>query len=141
MKNFTSYVEYLAFKLKEFGSSGDEFYRMLNECAEKIGFTVEEAIVKEHMEITKTTDFMSRAITGLKHLAEDTNLSAEAREKFVRGVRRYVDAKHPMGVIVYGKLTPEIQTILGREDIPYICFRHGQSIRQERWINGKRRAE
>ncbi|MBR1883661.1 MAG: hypothetical protein IJ809_01745 [Clostridia bacterium] len=65
----TAYVEYLAFKLKEFGSSGDEFYRILNDCAEKIGFTVEEAIVKEHMEITKTTDFMSRAITGLKHLS------------------------------------------------------------------------
>ena len=65
----TSYVEYLAFKLKEFGSSGDEFYRILNDCAEKLGFTVEEAIVKEHMEITKTTDFIARSITALKHLA------------------------------------------------------------------------
>lgn len=65
----TAYVEYLAFKLKEFGSSGDEFYKILNDCAERIGFTVEEAIVKEHMEITKTTDYMSRAITGLKHMS------------------------------------------------------------------------
>lgn len=65
----TAYVEYLAFKLKELGSSGDEFYKILNDCAKKIGFTVEEAIVKEHMEITKTTDYMSRAITGLKHMS------------------------------------------------------------------------
>ena len=58
---------------------------------------------------------------------------AEAKVNFIRGVRRYVDEKHPRGVVVYGKLTTEFKTILEREEIPYICFRHGQSIRAERY--------
>ncbi|MEG1989839.1 MAG: glucoamylase family protein [Clostridia bacterium] len=64
----TSFVEYLASKLKSYGEGGDKYYKILNEEAEKIGFTVEEAIVKEHLEIAKTTDYMSKAILGLKQL-------------------------------------------------------------------------
>lgn len=64
----TSFVEYMASKLKGFGEGGEKFYKILNEEAEKIGFTVEEAIVKEHMEIAKTTDYIGKAILGLKQL-------------------------------------------------------------------------
>ena len=64
----TSFVEYLASKLKGFGEGGEKFYKILNDEAEKIGFTVEEAIVKEHMEMAKTTDYIGKAIHGLKQL-------------------------------------------------------------------------
>ncbi len=64
----TSFVEYLASKLKGFGEGGEKYYKILNDEAEKIGFTVEEAIVKEHMEMAKTTDYMGKAILGLKQL-------------------------------------------------------------------------
>ncbi|MDF2866460.1 MAG: glycosyl transferase family 36 [Clostridia bacterium] len=64
----TSFVEYLASRLKGYGEGGEKFFKILNDEAEKIGFTVEEAIVKEHMEMAKTTDFMGKAILGLKQL-------------------------------------------------------------------------
>lgn len=64
----TSFVEYMASKLKSYGEGGDKYYKILNDEAEKIGFTVEEAIVKEHMEMAKTTDYIGKAILGLKQL-------------------------------------------------------------------------
>lgn len=64
----TSFVEYMASKLKGYGLGGEEYYKILNDEAEKIGFTVEEAIVKEHMEMAKTTDYIGKAILGLKQL-------------------------------------------------------------------------
>ncbi len=64
----TAFVEYLASLLKQNGSEYDYVYDILNEEAEKVGFTVEEAIVREHMEIAKTTDYIGRAINSLKQV-------------------------------------------------------------------------
>ena len=64
----TAFVEYMAYRVKELGSKGEKYYNLLNEEAEKIGFTVEEAIIKEHMEISKTTDYIGRAILAYKQL-------------------------------------------------------------------------
>ena len=64
----TAFVEYMAFRLKELGSKGEKYFDILNEEAEKIGFTVDEAIIKEHMEIAKTTDYIGRAILAYKQL-------------------------------------------------------------------------
>lgn len=64
----TAFVEYMAYRVKELGSKGEKYYSLLNDEAEKIGFTVEEAIVKEHMEISKTTDYIGRAILAYKQL-------------------------------------------------------------------------
>ncbi len=64
----TAFVEYMAYRVKELGSKGDKYYNFLQEEAEKIGFTVEEAIIKEHMEISKTTDYIGRAILTYKRL-------------------------------------------------------------------------
>lgn len=64
----TALVEYLAYRLKELGPKGEPFFNILAEEADKIGFTVEEAIVKEHMEIAKTTDYVGRAILAYKQL-------------------------------------------------------------------------
>ena len=64
----TAFVEYMAYRVKELGSKGEKYYNLLNDEAEKIGFTVEEAIVKEHMEISKTTDYIGRAILAYKQL-------------------------------------------------------------------------
>ncbi|MDO4282815.1 MAG: glucoamylase family protein [Clostridia bacterium] len=64
----TALVEYMAYRLKELGPKGESFFNILTEEADKIGFTVEEAIVKEHMEIAKTTDYIGRAILAYKQL-------------------------------------------------------------------------
>lgn len=64
----TALVEYLAYRLKELGAKGQTYFNILTEEADKIGFTVEEAIVKEHMEIAKTTDYIGRAILAYKQL-------------------------------------------------------------------------
>ncbi len=64
----TAFVEYMAYRLKEMGQKGEKYYKVLNEEAEKIGFTIEEAIIKEHMEIAKTTDYIGRAILSYKKL-------------------------------------------------------------------------
>ena len=58
----------MAFRLKGFGEGGDNFFNILNEQAQKSGFTVEEAIVKEHMEMAKTSDYIGKAILSLKQL-------------------------------------------------------------------------
>ncbi len=64
----TAFVEYMAYRVKELGVKGEKYYNLLKEEAEKIGFTVEEAIIKEHMEISKTTNYMGRAILSYKQL-------------------------------------------------------------------------
>ncbi len=64
----TAFVEYMAYRLKELGTRGEKYFKILNREAEKIGFTIDEAIVKEHMEIAKTTDYMGRAILAYKQL-------------------------------------------------------------------------
>lgn len=58
---------------------------------------------------------------------------ADARLNFIRGLRRYIDAFHPKGIIAYGKLTLEFQTILEKNDIPYVNFRSNQTLRIERY--------
>lgn len=64
----TAFVEYMAYRLKELGRKGDKYYDMLKTESEKIGFTIDEAIIKEHMEVAKTTDYMSRAILSYKQI-------------------------------------------------------------------------
>ena len=58
----------MAYRLKEMGVKGEKYYKLLSDEAEKIGFTIEEAIIKEHMEIAKTTDYIGRAILSYKRL-------------------------------------------------------------------------
>ena len=65
----TAFVEYMAYRLKELGTGGDKFYKILTNEADKIGFTIEEAIIKEHNEMAKTTDYIGRAILAYKQIA------------------------------------------------------------------------
>lgn len=62
----TAYIEYLAFRLKDLGKVGDEYLAELKDETNKVGFTVDEAIEKEHSEIAKVTSLMANAITSLK---------------------------------------------------------------------------
>lgn len=64
----TAFIEYMSYRLKEIGQKGEKYFEKLNDEAEKIGFTVEEAIIKEHMEIAKTTDYIGRAILAYKQI-------------------------------------------------------------------------
>lgn len=49
----TAFIEYMSYRLKELGAKGEKYFDRLKDEAEKIGFTVEEAIIKEHVEIAK----------------------------------------------------------------------------------------
>ncbi len=64
----TAFVEYMSYRLKELGKKGEKYFSILTDEAEKIGFTIDEAIVKEHLEIAKSTDYMGRAILAFKQL-------------------------------------------------------------------------
>ena len=64
----TAFVEYMSYRLKEMGIEGEKYYNKLQEEISKLGFSIEEAIVKEHMEIAKTTDYIGRAISSFKVL-------------------------------------------------------------------------
>ncbi|MGN1013119.1 MAG: glucoamylase family protein [Clostridia bacterium] len=64
----TAFVEYMSYRLKEMGTEGEKYYNQLQDEISKLGFSIEEAIVKEHMEIAKTTDYMGRAISSFKVL-------------------------------------------------------------------------
>ena len=64
----TAFVEYMSYRLKEMGTEGERYYTQLQDEISKLGFSIEEAIVKEHMEIAKTTDYIGRAISSFKAL-------------------------------------------------------------------------
>lgn len=64
----TAFVEYMSYRLKEMGIEGEKYYNQLQDEISKLGFSIEEAIVKEHMEIAKTTDYIGRAISSFKVL-------------------------------------------------------------------------
>lgn len=70
----TAYIEYMAFKLKDMGRQGEKFFNELREETNKIGFTIDEAIEKEHNEITTTTRLIGNGIISLKTVAS-TNWS------------------------------------------------------------------
>ena len=70
----TAYIEYMAFKLKDMGRQGEKFFNELKEETNKIGFTIDEAIEKEHNEITTTTRLIGNGIISLKTVAS-TNWS------------------------------------------------------------------
>ncbi len=70
----TAYIEYMAFKLKDMGRQGERFFNELKEETNKIGFTIDEAIEKEHNEITTTTRLIGNGIISLKTVAS-TNWS------------------------------------------------------------------
>ncbi|MDD2627829.1 MAG: glucoamylase family protein [Clostridia bacterium] len=65
----TSYIEYMAFKLKDMGRHGEKYFDELKEETSKIGFTIDEAIEKEHNEITTTTNLIANGIISLKTVA------------------------------------------------------------------------
>lgn len=64
----TAFIEYMSYRLKELGTKGEKYFERLQDESEKIGFTIEESIVKEHMEIAKTTDYIGRAILAYKQI-------------------------------------------------------------------------
>ena len=70
----TAYIEYMAFRLKDMGRQGEKFFNELKEETNKIGFTIDEAIEKEHSEITTTTRLMGNGIISLKNVSS-TNWS------------------------------------------------------------------
>ena len=65
----TAYVEYLAYRIKMLGVKGDKLYDTLKEEACKAGFTIEEAIEKQHNEITKTKLYVGNAIVSIKKMS------------------------------------------------------------------------
>lgn len=64
----TAFVEYLSYRLKDMGLEGEKYYNELQEEISKLGFSIEQAIIKEHMEIAKTTEYVGRAISSFKML-------------------------------------------------------------------------
>ena len=65
----TAYIEYMAYRLKDLGSRGEEYFEEFKEETTKTGFTIDEAIEKEHDEIAKTTSLISNSIMSMKTVA------------------------------------------------------------------------
>ena len=65
----TAYIEYMAYRLRDLGIHGEEYLEELKEETNKAGFTIDEAIEKEHDEIAKTTSLISNSITSMKTIA------------------------------------------------------------------------
>lgn len=62
----TAYIEYMAYRLKDLGTRGEEYLEEFKEETTKTGFTIDEAIEKEHDEIAKTTSLISNSIMSMK---------------------------------------------------------------------------
>ena len=65
----TAYIEYMAYKLKDLGARGEEYLEELKEETNKTGFTIDEAIEKEHDEVAKTTNLIGNSIMSMKTIA------------------------------------------------------------------------
>lgn len=65
----TSYIEYMAYRLKDLGKDGEKYLEELKDETNKAGFTIDEAIEKEHDEIAKTTSLIANSITSMKTIA------------------------------------------------------------------------
>ena len=61
----------------------------------------------------------------------------DAKINYIRGMRRFIDEKHPEGLLIYGATSPEIETMIIREGIKRIIVRQGQRIRHEAWLTRK----
>ena len=76
-----SYIEYLSYKLKNEGKRGIPFINALEEQVNKMGFTIDEIVRKEHYDIALNKVSMANCITSMKELLrmdflsifEDTN--------------------------------------------------------------------
>ena len=62
----TAYIEYMAYRLKDLGARGQEYLEEFKEETTKTGFTIDEAIEKEHDEIAKTTSLIANSIMSMK---------------------------------------------------------------------------
>ena len=65
----TAYIEYMAYRLKDLGTRGEEYLDEFKEETNKTGFTIDEAIEKEHDEIAKTTSLIANSIMSMKAVA------------------------------------------------------------------------
>ncbi|MBQ8042798.1 MAG: hypothetical protein IJ272_01440 [Clostridia bacterium] len=65
----TAYIEYMAYRLKDLGTRGEEYFEEFKEETTKTGFTIDEAIEKEHDEIAKTTSLIANSIMSMKRVA------------------------------------------------------------------------
>lgn len=59
---------------------------------------------------------------------------ADAKVRFIRGLRELIDQKHPDGIVLYGVVIPETKAMLEREGIPYKLVRQGQRIRHDAYM-------
>jgi hypothetical protein len=63
------FIEYMSYKLKEYGKEAIEYQKILENEVEKMGLTVSEVIQKEHFEIANIKVTIGNAIKSLKEIA------------------------------------------------------------------------
>lgn len=64
----TAYIEYMAYRLKDMGKQGEALFDELCEETNKVGYTIDEAIEKEHSEVAKTTGLIANAINSMRQI-------------------------------------------------------------------------
>ena len=63
------FIEYMSFVLKKYGKVGLAYIKVLEEQVNKMGYTLEEEISKEHFDIAVKKVSMANAITSLKEVS------------------------------------------------------------------------
>jgi hypothetical protein len=63
------FIEYMSYKLKEYGKEAIEYQKILENEVEKMGLTVSEVIQKEHFEIANIKVTIGNGIKSLKEIA------------------------------------------------------------------------
>lgn len=71
LKNEMKYpfIEYMSYKLKRFGKKGIAYLNVLEEVVEKTGFTISEAIQKEHFDIAMQKVLIGNSITSIREIS------------------------------------------------------------------------
>ena len=63
------FIEYMSYKLKKYGKTGNAYLNVLEEQVSKLGLTVSEVIRKEHFDIAMQKVLIGNSITSIREIA------------------------------------------------------------------------
>ena len=69
------FIEYMSYKLKKYGRTGNAYLNVLEEQVNKLGLTVSEVIKKEHFDIANQKVLIGNSITSIREISRINFLS------------------------------------------------------------------
>lgn len=98
------FIEYMSYRLKQYGKQSYPYLKILEEQVEKTGVTVSEVIQKEHFDVATKKVLMGNSITSIKNIPR---INFVEIFEHINGIEKIL-LQDPAGV--YGKMDYETKT-------------------------------